>query len=143
MSAVVVLDGITRAAVVRELLRYARARQGVMPCDCSERLAELASDPTFAYASEDVWQAEVERETRAIQRLQERLSEEASPWLALGAEVDRSGQISLADAGATRLLAEALAHTGWDLEDPHAQPPADIRPVLEALADARAVIPAE
>ncbi len=33
--------------------------------------------------------------------------------------------------------------TGSEWLKGHAQPPADIRPVLEALADARVVIPAE
>lgn len=97
---------------------------------------EGANDPTYFYASEDVWQAEAERESRAIEQLQKRESAAAVPWLTLADEVERVGELRFADTGALELVREALFDTGWDIDDAHAQPPDDLRPVMEALAAA-------
>ncbi|MFC2777619.1 MAG: hypothetical protein ACFN4K_06035 [Pauljensenia sp.] len=120
-------------AVARELRRYRDMRSDPAVVDVAmvEARAELSVDPAYAYSQTATEQklAEVERLT---QRLTGQAVDAATPFYQLADRVERDRRIDLGDATVRGPLVEVVDHTGWSLDDQYAQPPADLRRVVEA-----------
>lgn len=127
------LNESERTALVGELRRYADYREGDLnPAVAEDELrGDLRADPTYAYDSDAMDQAVSKAAERWEQFTQERVSE-AAPYRDLADQVEHTGRLDLSTTSTRRDVADVIDNTGWDLSDPGAQPPPEMRRVVEA-----------
>ncbi|MBW3069624.1 hypothetical protein GZ998_08935 [Actinomyces sp. 594] len=129
---VVDLNEAEARAVACELRRYSDM-QGGFDIDVAmvEARAELSADPAYAYTHEAYERKLAEVEQQA-QRLEDQATDAATPFYQLADDIEQSRQINLGDAVVRGPLVEVIDHAGWSLDDKYAQPPTDMRRVVQA-----------
>lgn len=137
-GAVLFLDEGERAALIRAWRSYVEARSGyVDPGEhAAEVAADFAGDPTLS-ADSAAYDAAVAAEEVRFNASQVAAAESVANDWDLGETVARTGRVDLSDPRVLSVTSDIIDYTGWTIDDDFAQPPAEMRRVVAAVAAQR------
>lgn len=123
VGAVIELSNAEREALSRVLRRYGQERMDMVSFDLSD-LQEVQGDYSPGLYTEDEVDHAVASTYRRGLQLEDETAGQIEPFDDLALQVERSGQVDLADDGVRALLKEALEHTGLAIQsdDPYQYP---------------------